>query len=99
MARFLTYEERLTAMCLAIAALAGPGQSEYAPTAAGIDGGMSVVCSFPGGAVSVDTTATGRVKVHVSASDRFDRDRVTVCVLNHLPIRSFKQEWAEAPEG
>lgn len=69
--------ERVRALLLRLAALAGPGQTTYDPQVAKLrspEGGLSGVCLFPGGSVVIHTfepagRLPARVLLDVTASD------------------------------
>jgi len=73
----LTDAERVEGLLVSISDEAGPGQSTYDPNTATLDGpegGISGVCLFPGGHVTIHTFGArgripGRYVLEVTASD------------------------------
>lgn len=90
----LVDRDRCEGLLVAIADEAGPGQSSYDPSTACLDGpesGLSAVCLFPGGHVTLHTfEAKGRVPGHyvleVTACDPIDRAALLLLVERRLGL-------------
>lgn len=90
----LTDAERVEGLLVLIADKAGPGQSTYDPTVATLDGpegGLSGVCLFPGGHVTVHTFGArgripGRYMLEITAADPIDTGPIILLAERRLGL-------------
>lgn len=95
----LVDRERVEGLLCALSDEAGPGQSSYDPQVAMLDGpesGLSAVCIFPGGHVTLHTFEAkgrlpGRYVLEITACDPLDTSTLILLAERHLGLPSDYQ--------